>query len=99
MDQHSASRSKRQPIDVMILHVVSRNAVGASGRCVHVAKGHAADLAGRGNVSFQKRRRDTEYAGDVIETIVRVIRRQEARPTSSPGGCWESVSSLCATSN
>ena len=80
LDQRAATRSERQPVEVIRLREITGHAIRRRrGREQQVADGEAAHLHGRGRVSLDQRRRHAQRIGDVVETLARIVRRQQRR--------------------
>ena len=77
MDQHAAACSERQSIETRILHQTARRGVGdLRWRQRAVANGATADFHGRRDVTLNQCRRNAQGIGDVVESFVGVVRRQ-----------------------
>ena len=79
LDQHAAARSERQSFDVVVLRRVFRSSVNGKRWCRGFADGKAADFFSRRDISLNERRGNTECAGDIVETVRRIVRRQVLR--------------------
>ena len=76
--QQAAARAERQPVDVILLRIVRRNAIGRreSGR-VSVPTARLLILPRGAEVLLEQRRRDAQHAGDVVEPVALVVGRQQ----------------------
>ena len=63
----------------MVLRRVAGREVGGFGRRLPVADRHPRDARRRRGVRLEQRRRDRQRAGDVVEAVARVVRRQQRR--------------------
>ena len=78
LDHHAAPRTEREAFHPDVLPEVGRDAEGLGGRRRHGRRHReAAHLARRREVPIHERRRDAEHAGDVVEAVARVVRRQQ----------------------
>ena len=78
-DEHSAARPERQTLDVIVLRRVLRSPVHGQGRRLGLANRQPADLPRRRHVGLDEGRGNTQRAGDVVEAVRRIVRRQELR--------------------
>ena len=77
---HPAHRAERHALELLPLRQVLPYGVGlAAGADARVADGHRADLARRGEIRLQQRRRAALRVGDVVEAERRVVGRQQRR--------------------
>ena len=78
VDQQSAARAQRQAFDVVVLSAVRRRSVDLRhGNERRIADGHGADLARRGEILLEQRRRNLQYVRDVVEAVAFVVGRQQ----------------------
>ena len=65
---HAADGAERQSVEVHVLRQILPHGVGvAAGRDARIADGGRADLARRGEIGLQQRRRAALRVGDVVE--------------------------------
>ena len=78
-DEETAAGPERQTLDVVVLRRVLRHAIHRLGLGGHIADGQAADFSRSRQVGLKQRRRHHERARHVVETVGRIIGRQELR--------------------
>ena len=79
-DQRAAARAQRQPLEVPLLRKVRRQVIDLDGgRRRRAPDRRAADLARRGQVAVDERRRHPEGGRDVVEPVARVVGREQLR--------------------
>ena len=78
-EEQAAARAERQSLDVVLLRVVGRNAIGQRRTTsLSNADRQAADLARGRQVLLEQRRRDPQNVGDVVEPVALVVGRQQS---------------------
>ena len=75
----SAARSERQPVDVVVLRRILRDAIDGLGRRRDVADGQPGDAGRRRQVGLEQRRRQAQRSGLVVESTARIVRGQKLR--------------------
>jgi hypothetical protein len=79
-DAHAAARAERQTVEMLLLRKIIRNPIQLCVRREHRRPDREpAHFLRRGKISFHQRRRHPEYAGHVVESIARIVRRQQRR--------------------
>ena len=79
-DRRAAARSERQAVEAHVLRKIGPQTEGLRRRRDgRIANGDTADLAGRGHVAIQERRRHFQDAGDVVEAVAHVVGRENGR--------------------
>ena len=79
-DQGAAARAERQPLEVPLLRKVRRHVIDLHrGRRRRAPDRRATDLARRGQVAVDERRRHPERGRDVVEPVARIVGRQQLR--------------------
>ena len=79
LDEHSATRSERQALDVIVLRRVLSGVYRRECRRLRIAEREPGDLLGGQDVSLDERRRNPKRAGNVVEPGGRIVRRQVLR--------------------
>ena len=78
IDHHAATRTQRQTLNVGQVFAALVVDVGRAHRaCRRVAHGQHSDVARRGQILIEKRRRHLQHFGDVVEAVAVVVLRQQ----------------------
>ncbi len=73
----AAARAEGHVVETLVLRGVARRQIRGFGRRLPVANGHAGDPRGRGRVGLEQRRGDRQRAGNVVEAVRGIVRRQQ----------------------
>ncbi len=78
--ENPADGADRHSLEVNVLRSILPDAERfARGTDVRVADGERADLSSRIHIAFEQHRRDSEHIADIVETVCRIVGRQENR--------------------